>query len=77
MYNRGEEYYKDQKHDKAFIKFTEAVIRNHSDAQYILGDMHFDGLGTSQDSQQGLYWYLKSTTNHNNKIAQFKLGDIY
>lgn len=51
LYNKGQKYLKDQKYEKAFIKFKEAAIGNHPESQFQLPYMYDLCLGTVQDQQ--------------------------
>lgn len=71
-------YYEDQNYEKAFIKFTEAAIRDHPEAQFELGYLYESGLGTSEDRSQAIYWYKKpASDHHNDEEAQYNIGFIY
>ncbi len=53
-----------------------AASKGHADAQYELGQMHAQGLGTKQDFQQALHCYLQAAAQGHAK-AQFNLGFLH
>jgi actin-like ATPase involved in cell morphogenesis len=47
-----------------------------ADAQFNLGTMYFDGIGTNQSYEESHKWFLKSA-HQGNADAQYKLGTMY
>ncbi len=60
----------------AFTWLTRAAERGHAEAQYEVGQMHAQGMGTRQDFEQALHWYLQAAAQGHAK-AQFNLGFLY
>lgn len=60
----------------AFKEFTQAAEKGHVYAQYNLGLMYEQGLGTSKNAKEAVYWYNKSA-EQGNSAAQFNLGVCY
>ena len=60
----------------ALVWLGRAAERGHVDAQYELGQMYAQGLGTTQDFEQALHWYLLAATQGHAK-AQFNLGFLH
>ena len=62
----GEKYYEQKNYNESFKWFMNSYqkrpeIINHSeDHLYMIGDMYFKGLGTSQNRQKAFEWFLKS-----------------
>ncbi len=55
---------------------TRAAELGHADAQYELGQMHAQGLGTAQDFERALHCYQQAAEQGHDK-AQFNLGFLH
>ncbi|MDO6761475.1 tetratricopeptide repeat protein [Tamlana sp. 2_MG-2023] len=60
----------------AFNDFTEAAKAGHVYAQYNLGLMYEQGLGTNKNLEEAVHWYRESSMQ-GNSAAQFNLGVCY
>ncbi len=60
----------------AFKTCLRAAKLNLSDAQFNVGVMFEEGIGTTQNFQESIFWYAKAAEN-GNKYALNNLGDIY
>ena len=69
-------YHSKGDHSQALSWYHKAAEQNNTDAQLILGDCYYDGLGTEEDYQQAFYWYEKAA-GLGNAEAQNTLGDCY
>ncbi|EGV33747.1 serine/threonine protein kinase [Thiorhodococcus drewsii AZ1] len=66
----------DQDNRKALRLFNKAAINGHAMAQYNLGVMYANGLGTTKDDRQAVEWYRKAA-EQGNADAQNNLGVMY
>lgn len=53
-----------------------AADQGHAEAQFEVGQMHAQGLGTAQQFEEAAYWYLLASKQGHAK-AQFHLGFLY
>ncbi len=60
----------------AFKEFLAGAKEGHVYAQYNVGLMYEQGLGTSKNGKEAVYWYNESA-NQGNSAAQFNLGVCY
>jgi len=60
----------------AFKEFLAAANEGHAFAQYNVGIMYEQGIGTSKNPEQAFLWYNKSA-NQDNAAAQFNVGVSY
>jgi len=60
----------------AFKEFLEAAKVGHVYAQYNIGLMYEQGLGTGKNAKEAVYWYNESAMQ-GNSAAQFNLGVCY
>jgi TPR repeat protein len=60
----------------AFKEFLAAAKANHSDSQYNVGLMYEQGIGTSVNLKEALFWYEKAA-KQGNTAAQYNLGVLY
>lgn len=61
---------------RALSFFRMAADQGHSDAQFEVGQMHAQGLGTAQQFEAAAEWYLLAAKQGHAK-AQFHLGFLY
>jgi len=61
---------------KADSLFQIAVLMNSSDANYYLGEMCSEGIGTPKDFKKG-FKYTSKAVDLGNKLAEYRLGLIY
>ena len=61
---------------KALQEWTSVAIEGDVKAQYNLGVMHADGLGTQQNYTEAAKWYLLAA-KHGYGAAQYNLGVLY
>jgi TPR repeat protein len=67
-YLLGQQYYRAQNYGDAFNEISKAAKQGNADAQYALGYMYFNGVGTAVDNQTGLFW-IKQAANQNQPQA--------
>ncbi|WP_228530404.1 tetratricopeptide repeat protein [Tamlana sp. I1] len=60
----------------AFKEFLESAKAGHIYGQYNLGLMYEQGLGTTKNAKEAVYWYTESA-EQGNSAAQFNLGVCY
>src|SRR5689334_13987732 len=48
---------------EGFRLFRECAERGDAEAQYMLGEMYYDGKGVDQDDQQSVQWTRKAAEN--------------
>jgi TPR repeat protein len=63
-------------YETALNVFNDLAEQGNSPAQYILGQIHRRGIGTTQDYKVAVKWYEKSAEQGYAK-AQFQLGQMY
>ena len=61
---------------KAFQTLQPLARSGNSDAQYYVGGMFAEGLGTAPDSDKALLWLNKAVANNHREAATF-LGKMY
>ena len=69
-------YHSKGDYSQALSWYHKAAEQNNTDAQLILGNCYYDGLGIEEDYQQAFYWYEKAAALGNAE-AQNTLGDCY
>ena len=65
-----------QNRDKSIHYLTLAANQNNSYAQFLLGDIYYEGEYITRDINKSIH-YLTLAANQNNSYAQFLLGFIY
>ena len=58
----GVQAYKDEDYPTAYTEFLAAAVAGDALAQYLVGSMHEDGLGTAQDDGSAVRWYERAST---------------
>lgn len=61
---------------RALEWLNKAAQQGHAEAQYEVGQMHAQAIGTRQDFDQALHWYLQAAAQGHAK-AQFNLGFLH
>ena len=56
--------------------YERAAMRNHHQAQFVLGSMYRSGKGVTRHPGTAVQWYVRSA-NLGNAWAQFSLGNMY
>ena len=71
-------YGKDCAHDynKAYSICTTLAQEEHAGAQYLLGQMYYEGHGVKQDYGNAIIWYTKAASN-GEALAQYCLAKIF
>lgn len=62
--------------ETAFNEYKSSAESGEAEAQFLLSNMYFDGLGTQFSSQEGLRW-LRAAADQNHHDAQFTLAMLY
>jgi TPR repeat protein len=75
-YAEGMRVYGRKDYAKAAILFRKAAEAGNAGAQFELGLMYDDGLGTPQDYKQAMAWYEKAAAQ-GNAPAQYNMGVLY
>lgn len=73
---KGSIYINNQEYDKAFEILIDAANKNNAKAQYLIGDLYFNGWGVELDANKAAGYYLKSA-QQGNEDAQYKVGTMY
>ena len=76
MYMLGNICYNQEKYLEALKWYTEAAAKGHTDAQFALGSMYFNGMGIQKDYSEALKWYTEAAAKGHTD-AQFVLGSMY
>ena len=56
----GVQAYKDEDYPTAYTEFLAAAVAGNAVAQYLVGSMHEDGLGTARDDSAAVRWYERA-----------------
>lgn len=75
-FNNAVKKYKAKDFKGAFESFKALANKNHPDAQYNIGTMYLNGIGTEPNDVLGFVW-LDMSARNGNKLAQNKLGTLY
>lgn len=62
--------------NKAVVCYQIAAEKNHTHAQYLLGDCYFNGSGVPLDESLAYFWFSKAAEK-NHAEAQNKLGECF
>ena len=76
MYMLGNICYNQEKYLEALKWYTEAAAKGHTDAQFALGSMYFNGMGIQKDYSEALKWYTEAAAKGHTD-AQYMLGNLY
>lgn len=60
FYKQGQAAYKQQNYQTAFEKLIKAAKNGNADAQYAVGYMRYNGIGTLRDQSNALMWLQKA-----------------
>ncbi len=62
-----------QIYDSTVLKYLYLAYQDNADAQFIIGQCYYDGLGIEKDMAKAISWFRKAADN-NEPRAQYKLG---
>lgn len=62
--------------ETAFAEYKSVAENGDAEAQFLLSNMYFEGLGTAFNSVEGMRW-LRAAAEQNLADAQFSLGILY
>lgn len=68
--------YNNKEYHAALTLFKKHAESGHTNAQYNLGMMYYEGKGVQQDYKEALTWYRKAA-EQGNENAQANLGVMY
>lgn len=68
--------YKLKDHDKNFQLWKELAETGHTKAEFRLGIMYQDGVGTTKDLRQAVYWWKKAAEKGNDEALR-QMGVVY
>ncbi len=75
-FNAGVEAIERKDYATAFKEFTIEARKGDKSAQYNLGNIYYNGLGTPQNFTEAAKWYRKAADQHHTK-AQYNLGNMH
>lgn len=75
-YQRGNEFLKQKKYDRAFDAYQKAADAGHAGAQYNLATFYVEGKVVRQDYDKAVEWFEKAA-NQGLKDAQYNLAAMY
>lgn len=77
LYQQSQLAYQQQDYHTAYLKLLVAAQRNYAAAQYAVGYMLYNGIGTKRDQTNALLWMKKAAENGNPRAiaALQKLND--
>lgn len=75
-FNTGVEAIERKDYATAFREFTIEAKRGDKSAQYNLGNLYYNGLGTPQNYTEAARWYRKAADQRHAK-AQYNLGNMH
>ena len=75
-FDKGVAAYAENNIPQAFKEFNVAAELGHDGAQFNVGLMYEQGLGTDKNEEKALTWYIKSG-NLGNMFAQYNVGVFY
>lgn len=61
-FSLGQQYYRAQNYGDAFTEISKAAKQGNINAQYALGYMYYNGIGTENDTAKGIYWIKQAAT---------------
>ncbi|MDQ5940527.1 MAG: uncharacterized protein QG632_253 [Candidatus Dependentiae bacterium] len=64
------------KYERALPWLQAAARQGHLDAQFIVGTLYYQGLGTQKDEAEGFKWFF-AAANNGHAEAQYNLGLLY
>lgn len=65
LYDQGQAAYRAQNYHTAFIKLLSAARGNSVQAQYAVGYLYYNGIGTPRNETQALIWFKKAAAYGN------------
>ena len=75
-YDRARNAYEGSDYALAIQRFEVLANAGHTQAQYDLAQIYFQGIGTAKDGQRGWYWLL-SSAGGGNTAAMVQLGALF
>jgi TPR repeat protein len=75
-YDRARNAYEGGDYPLAIQRFEALAKDGHTQAQYDLAQIYFQGIGTEKDGQRGWYWLL-SSAGGGNTAAMVQLGALF
>jgi TPR repeat protein len=75
-FKQASTYYKNKEYSKSFAAYKELAEKGNINAQYNLGILYYNGIGTVKDKVNAFIW-LSTAAQKNHKVAQNKLGYMY
>lgn len=75
-YQKGNEFLKQKKYDRAFDAYQKAADAGHAGAQYNLATFYIEGKVVRQDYEKAVEWFEKAA-NQGLKDAQYNLAAMY
>lgn len=72
----GQQAYKDGNYSSAIQLLTPLANQSNSQAQFLLGMMHYHGQGFPEDEKLAVYWLRKAALEGNTN-AMFELGNAF
>lgn len=75
-YDRARSAYGGGDYALAIQRFEALALAGHTQAQYDLAQIHFQGIGTPRDGPKGWYWLLESAGS-GNVAAMVQLGALF
>lgn len=76
LHKTGKAYENKKEYDKAFTYYKKAAIKGHWDAMVRSGALHFHGVGTAENEQIAMEYWLKAAEKRNIE-AMFYIGEVY
>ena len=76
LFEQGKRLFSIGQYENSFRLFLEAAEQGHSEAQYYVGDMYYEGLGVSVDMGESFIWMKKAAEN-GNVLAMTNVGRCY
>ena len=69
-------YFKNEDFENCFLMAKKSAEQGYIPAQYMLGKMYYEGLGTIQNYYEAVIWYRKAAEK-GDSTSQYKLGLMY
>lgn len=61
LYMQGQTAYKQQDYHSAFTQLLHSAKMGNANAQYAVGYMYYNGLGTNRDQAAAVNWFVKAS----------------
>ena len=70
--------YKENNNKEALYWFTKATDQGNKNAEFCLGCMYYNGIGTEKDEKQAKYWFTKSAEKEKKESTYYlNIGNMY